>query len=224
MGLHTAGPCPAPPFIQPPSCGYHQSRSVLMSRLSRRLGVLVRVVRGLAGRLGGLGGLGGSGCRRVSGEGAASESGLVSKSLVSRARFTQIAGASSGGTWWCTHPLFWSMRSRVAWLSVRVITVRSGLPAAHLRITRFPRGRGHVPEDVAFCNSLRGSNTCTSQHRNPSIQVTYVCRLEKLRIGGLLIQPYLCQHIFSPSLMLVYDVFLWMVAVTRFKFSQRILF
>jgi len=63
-------------------------------------GVLVRVVRGLAGRLGGLGGLGGSGCRRVSGEGAASESGLVSKSLVSRARFTQIAGASSGGTWW----------------------------------------------------------------------------------------------------------------------------
>ena len=62
-------------------------------------GVLVRVVRGLAGRLGGLGGLGGSGCRRVSGEGAASESGLVSKSLVSRARFTQIAGASSGGTW-----------------------------------------------------------------------------------------------------------------------------
>ena len=58
-------------------------------------GVLVRVVRGLAGRLGGLGGLGGSGCRRVSGEGAASESGLVSKSLVSRARFTQIAGASS---------------------------------------------------------------------------------------------------------------------------------
>ena len=59
-------------------------------------GVLVRVVRGLAGRLGGLGGLGGSGCRRVSGEGAgpASESGLVSKSLVSRARFTQIAGAS----------------------------------------------------------------------------------------------------------------------------------
>jgi len=53
-------------------------------------GVLVRVVRGLAGRLGGLGGLGGSGCRRVSGEGAASESGLVSKSLVR---------ASSGGTW-----------------------------------------------------------------------------------------------------------------------------
>ena len=50
------------------------------------------------------------------------------------------------------------MRSRVAWLSVRVITVRSGLPAAHLRITRFPRGRGHVPEDVAFGNSLRGSN------------------------------------------------------------------
>ena len=112
-------------------------------------GVLVRVVRGLAGRLGGLGGLGGSGCRRVSGEGAASESGLVSKSLVSRAGFTQIAGASSGGTWWCTHPLFWSMRSRVALLSVRAIAVRSGLPAAHLRITRFPRGRGHVPEDVA---------------------------------------------------------------------------
>jgi len=155
MGLHTAGPCP-PPFIQPPSCGYHRSRSVLMSRLSRRHGVLVRVVKGLAGRLGGLGGLGGSGCRRVSGEGAASGFVLVSKSLVSRARFTQRAGASSGGTWWCTHPLFWSMRSRVALLSVRVITVRSGLPAAHLRITRFPRSRSHVPEDVAFATVSGG--------------------------------------------------------------------
>ena len=125
-------------------------------------GVLVRVVRGLAGRLGGLGGLGGSGCRRVSGEGAASESGLVSKSLVSRAGFTQIAGASSGGTWWCTHPLFWSMRSRVALLSVRAIAVRSGLPAAHHRITRFPRGRGHVPEDVAFATVSGEASTTRS--------------------------------------------------------------
>ena len=36
-------------------------------------------------------------------------------------------------------------------------------------------------------------------HTGIGLQVTYVCLLDNVRIRGLLIQPYLCQHFFSPS-------------------------
>ena len=94
-------------------------------------GVLVRVVRGLAGRLGGLGGLGGSGCRRVSGEGAASESGLVSKGLVGRARCTQTAGASS--------PVVWHMVVHTPALLEHALTRSVVIGAGHHGAQRAPR-------------------------------------------------------------------------------------